>query len=80
MRDLQKPVSKVSRFFRKPLEVYRCQTDGGIIPQHSCPTDGRGNVFRHRCPSECHSGHYMKQPVLLTKMEYLKIQLGLIRE
>jgi len=75
---LLKPTMKVSRPFKKALEVFRCDTDGGLVPMHTCPSDGH-SATPHRCPFAPHFGHKLKQPVILKLHELVMIWAGLIR-
>ena len=64
------PTSRVSRPFGSPIEVYRCQTDGGLI--------GNGQLSN---PSFCkkHGGHTFRQPALIKLHELVMIWLRLIK-
>ena len=68
-----KPVSNFKGF-----EVYRCQTDGGLILDHSCPSEF-GHAIEHDCPFMKHAGHYLKSPVILTLKEKLLIWMNLLQ-
>ena len=76
---LLKPTNIVSRLLGSPLEVYRCELDGGIVTNHQCPSDGAGHVFPHKCQFAAHAGHKVKQPVMLKPHEVLMIQLRMIK-
>lgn len=60
------PVSKVERPGKSPLEVARCQADGGLV------TFSQDSLRRH-------AGHTMKQPVRLTEEEMKAILAGEIQ-
>lgn len=62
---LLKPTSKVIRPFGTPLEVHRCQTDGGIV------TLSQSSLSLHQ-------GHSIKTPVLLNVGELILIWLRII--
>ena len=52
--------------FGKPVEVHRCQTDGGI-------------VLRTQSSLSLHPGHRIAQPVLMHWWEILLVWIGVIK-
>lgn len=57
---------RVSRLFRKDLVVFRCETDRRLVTEsQSCLS--------------AHGGHTLKQPVDVSLIEWILIQLGVIR-
>ena len=60
------PHSRINRPFGSPLEVHRCEADGGLV------TNSQAFLKQH-------AGHRVKQPVYLTESELLGIWLRIIR-
>lgn len=59
------PTRFVERPGKEPLEVFRCETDGGLV------TMSQDSLRRH-------AGHRMRQPVLLRDDERKAIEEGKI--
>jgi hypothetical protein len=64
---LCRPTSEVDRPFRGPVEVYRCDADGGVV------------VPTRQSSLSAHAGHRLRQPVLLRPHEVALLWLGVIR-
>ena len=60
------PIVFLLRPFKKPLEVFRCQTDGGL-------------VTRSPILLSLHAGHRIGQPVLLKFWEILLVWIGIFK-
>lgn len=60
------PITHVKIFNNEPIEIHRCESDGGIV------TASQGSLKQH-------AGHRMKQPVLLKKEELYAIIDGKIK-
>jgi len=61
--ELKTPIFQFKLHGGQPIEIHRCDTDGGIV------TDKQESLARH-------AGHKVRQPVLLKRAEVLALVEG----
>ena len=60
------PIVKIKLFDKEPIEIHRCEADGGLV---TCSQKSLSS----------HSGHKLRQPVLITRKEIELLEKGIIK-